>query len=808
MRLKEVTISGFRGFRNTQTLRLDKNAILIKGLNGSGKSSFVEALEWFFFDEISRRKKSLCRSEYVGDFLRNLHCDKTQETSVEVLAEIGEREVRLRKKLLSPEKKEYFIDDSPVEDFSSLGISFAEVHKPILSQVEIKHYVETDPKDRWEETSKILGLGTLSEFRTALQELLNSKKGENRYESSQKVFYGFESELEDFPELQALSVIMTRRPFSKQAFEEELVKNITETYSLKAKPTDEFGQSLDKEVLKLAQRDKNFETIQALIVPDHTIANYPSRLIEDLRQLFDSLKGLRIVKAELYRFLEMGKELIIDSTCPFCLEETLTDEKRRLIDERMKETKGAMELSSDINVKLAKIRQSKDEMIQKFAFFPNIFTMEKIKERISKDPEYTNETERIDVISKQIASSNETFARLTKELDDFINEVELTTQGKTKFHEAKFESKFGVFQKHVAGMEHILTQLRDDVQSLLGTLVSKTPGLSAREKAELNKALLFRRIIDHLDDIKYVGIFENNMDQVSGLIEEVEKFEKSKSEKLLTNLTKQIKGFYARLNPHEEIQFSEIVPAKGKSRRIRIKAVSYGKNMNPVSCFSESHMNCLCLSVYFSQRVLNNPYWKFVMLDDPVQSMDEDHAKNLIRILAELTKQKQVIVLSHNNKFCQDFRDLFYGTDYLFYEFSGYSENGPKIDLKQASFDTYTAIARKYHNGNMEERAIAANNLRKAIERYTLDMLIHKGKMGHGRASDLKLDERLDKIETAKLLTLDEIGEVKAVLNVCDAGSHEPPRREVTPKELLDGIVAMENLASKYLKTSTTHAKA
>ena len=211
-------------------------------------------------------------------------------------------------------------------------------------------------------------------------------------------------------------------------------------------------------------------------------------------------------------------------------------------------------------------------------------------------------------------------------------------------------------------------------------------------------------------------------------------------------------------------------------------------------------MNCLCLSVYFSQRVLNNPYWKFLVLDDPIQTMDENHAKNLIRILIEIAKEKQVIVLSYNTKFCQDFRDLFYGIDYLFYEFSGYSKNGPRIDLKQAPFDTYITVTRKYYDGNMEERAIAANNLRKAIERFTLDMLVRKGKMGSVKASELKLDERLDKIETLKLLTSGEIGEIKAILNVCDAGSHEPPKREVTPTELLDGTVTMENLASKYLK--------
>jgi len=180
--------------------------------------------------------------------------------------------------------------------------------------------------------------------------------------------------------------------------------------------------------------------------------------------------------------------------------------------------------------------------------------------------------------------------------------------------------------------------------------------------------------------------------------------------------------------------------------------------------------------------------------------MDEQHAKNLIRTLVEIAKEKQVIVLSHNAKFCQDFRDLFYGTDYLFYEFSGYSRHGPEIDLKQDPLNTYLTIARERYNGNMEERAITANNIRKAIERFTLDLLVHKGGRGRGKVSGWKLDERLDKIEISKLLTLGEIGEIRAVLNVCDAGSHEPPRREITPGELLDGIVTIENLASKHLK--------
>ena len=800
MRLKEITISGFRGFKDKQTLDLNNNLILVRGGNGSGKSSLVESIEWLFFDEISRKKKSLCRSEYSGDFLRNLHCDEDQETFVELLIEVAGKEIRLKKELVSPEKKTHCVDGSTVDDFSSLGISFADVYKPILSQVEVKHYVETDPKDRWEETNKILGLGVLSELRTDLQELLGSKRALNQYILSQKVHDGIESDLGSLSTLNSLHSKMEKRPFKAQDFENQLIRTITHTYSLSNKSVDELGQIIDAELRKLAQKSQDFEVARILIVPDRSLITYPSRLAEEAKQLFSMIEEFRPFKAELYRFLEIGKDLIHETTCPFCLEKTLTAKKRKQIDARIKENKEAETLLSKINSKIEKTRQSSGEFCTSSSVSLNTYALEKIEERISRNTDYSNETTKIDAIKEQITASTKSVARLKAEMDNLIEDAESISQGRKELDEVRIEREIANVQESASLTEKGLNKLRDDLQSLLTLLVSKTPNLSAQEKVELNKAILFRRMIDHLKDIKYVGIYENNLKKITDLIGEIEKFEKAKSEQLLTDLNEKIKKFYIRLNPNEKTQFSEISPTKGKSRKMQIKAISYGKDMNPVSCFSESHMNCLCLSIYFSQRVLDNPYWNFVVLDDPVQSMDEDHAKNLIRIIDDVRTKKQVIVLSHNAKFCQDFTDLFYGQNYLFYEFSGQSKEGPKINLKQAPFETYIAIAKKYCNGNMEERAIAGNNLRKAIERFTSDMLIHKGKRSHAKVYELNLDERLDKIETNQLLTLKEIGEIKGVLNVCDAASHEPPRTEVTSKELIDGIEVMNALFLEYLK--------
>lgn len=801
MRLKEITISGFRGFKDEQTLNLNNNMILIRGSNGSGKSSLVEAIEWLFFDEISRKKKSLCKSEYSGDFLRNLHCDEDELTFVELLSEIGGKEVRLRKKFLSPEKKEYYINGSLVSDFSSLGISFADVYKPILSQVEVKHYVETDPKDRWEETNKILGLGVLSEFRSALQELQNLKKTEDEYDSSKKIYYGLESELEELPELADLADAIKKRPFSSKTFKHKLIEKINETYLLRARSTNQLSKTLEREFKKLAQKSEDFELITQLMVPDNSLISCPSKLTEEIKKLFSVIRQSKPFRAELYRFLETGKDLIKETTCPFCLEKTLTSEKIKQIDVRIKENKEAETLLSDIRTKLAETKKSVEDFFSRISFSISLSSIEKVRERIEKNADYLNEITKIDLIKEQIVSLNKTLAKFKTDLEVSLELANRLSEGIIESDEKKTSLEILAMEKVADLSEKSLKSLRDDLQSLGSSLLSKVSSLSTQEKADMNRVIIFRRIIDHLDDIKYVGIYENNLNTVSGLIEEIEKFEKTKSKKLLTDLNDKIKDFYAKLNPNEKTQFSELTPTSGKSRRMQIKAISYGKAMNPVSCFSESHMNCLCLSVYFSQRVLNNPYWDFVVLDDPVQSMDEDHGKNLIRILGEVHKSKQVILMSHNANFCRDFTDLFYGQEYLFYEFSGYSAKGPRIDLKYAPFKTYMTIARRYSDGNLEERAISGNNLRKAIERLACDLLIQNGKLSHSKVYEMSLDERLGKIETRALLTLAEIGEIRGVLNVCDASSHEPPGREVTSKELADGIATIENLYSKRLKS-------
>jgi DNA repair exonuclease SbcCD ATPase subunit len=67
-RLIAIELEGFRGFAKRQRLDLDANAVLVRGDNGSGKTSLVDGLLWLFCGELeylAERVRKLRRNEDI-----------------------------------------------------------------------------------------------------------------------------------------------------------------------------------------------------------------------------------------------------------------------------------------------------------------------------------------------------------------------------------------------------------------------------------------------------------------------------------------------------------------------------------------------------------------------------------------------------------------------------------------------------------------------------------------------------------------------------------------------------------------------
>lgn len=85
MRLKSLSICGFRGFNDPQTLDLSDPMVIFEGPNGSGKTSIGEAMEWLLYGRTLKRANTQvlpCREESRSPLCR-------------VLAHLGGDEVEL-----------------------------------------------------------------------------------------------------------------------------------------------------------------------------------------------------------------------------------------------------------------------------------------------------------------------------------------------------------------------------------------------------------------------------------------------------------------------------------------------------------------------------------------------------------------------------------------------------------------------------------------------------------------------------------------------------------------------------------------
>jgi len=118
-----------------------------------------------------------------------------------------------------------------------------------------------------------------------------------------------------------------------------------------------------------------------------------------------------------------------------------------------------------------------------------------------------------------------------------------------------------------------------------------------------------------------------------------------------------------------------------KARRIQIKAKSYDKYLiSAVSSLSESKLNALGLCVSIATNLKGESPFEFLIIDDPIQSWDDEHEVQFINVIRKLVERgRQVILLSHNRKWLDQVRSGCRSINGWFYAITGYTKAGPHI---------------------------------------------------------------------------------------------------------------------------------
>ena len=170
--LGPISVSGFRGIGQQATLDLrpGPGLTLVVGRNGSGKSSFAEALELLLTGE---NKRWSGRTKAWGEGWRNLHAGEKCEIEARLAVEgAGVTTVR---RSWAPDDG---LDDAessvqphrqPKTTLEALGWSTAlDTHRPFLSYNELGSMLDEGPSKLYDAVARVLGLDDLVEADAAL----------------------------------------------------------------------------------------------------------------------------------------------------------------------------------------------------------------------------------------------------------------------------------------------------------------------------------------------------------------------------------------------------------------------------------------------------------------------------------------------------------------------------------------------------------------------------------------------------------------------------------------------------------------
>ena len=795
MRVKEITICGLRGFNKKQTLSLDNNVVLIYGLNGSGKSSLVEALEWLFWGDISRRERSSCKSEYMTNYLRNIHYESKENPFVEVIVILQGQEIKIKKELIGVTGFKYYINDEEAENLSSLNINLEKSAKPILSQGEIKKFVDTEPKDRWEEISKILGIEIFGKFREELMRLSNKFENDPDYKRAKRerdsVLLPVKSYLPKF------SVMVEEEPFDHKEAISLLLSEISEVVSVKLSDIKEAETILDQkqnEILRKVKKPKGLEFLDIHFPFEEAELN---EIIELCYKAKSYIEKLKEVDKNYLKFLELGLTLLQPPKCPFCGEDTLTEEKRKSIQKEVEENKEILKFLEEFEKNLSTLKIKKNVIPKVDSFIKNKSNISKAIDELKKEEIYKLELQQLNKVIEKYPEIEVLRDQALSEIDGILDILSNALSKCEIYDENLLNEKISILDKGLKDLLKMILEVIELVKKVKDSLVSKAREITPEEK---EKYQLFNNLLSLLKKIKYFKItlsYKTKIDLINDTIAKLEKFEKRKAGELLEELSKDIQSYYNKLNPGEPIQFKRIAPTSGIRRQAKLEAEAFGKEINPVTCFSEAHMNSLGLSLYFPQRVDYNPEWGFVMLDDPVQSMDDDHTNQLIDILKEKSETKQIMILTHSSKFREDIETRFGKESLLEYEFTQGDETGPRIELKEGPLKILLRYAQDYAGGIFEERKMAGNNLRQATEKLLAEFLIAKGQ-DRTSVYRLRKEELFRRAKNAGFKE-DDLRDLETVLKYADPASHGHDPKDIKKGDILWGVNKIKELAQRYI---------
>lgn len=712
MRITGITIAGFGGVSGEVDIDLDADVVIVVGANGYGKTTICNAISWAISGKTSGTQGP-----------RNLY-SKSGTTAVELRTDFNGDDVVIARSLENPYETDAKKLRSPLrvrvndetfrgahaevwlrqslsgtdtnEDFATLAQSF--VDSIYLKQESLREFLTgRQDTERFDAVASMVGAGRLREFAEELQS--HKRAWVRAVNQADAALEGDRAKLDDLAtSLSVLEAEITRANAAEatarwQTWCNDVVAlglvaaQEAEGLELSEKALTTLRGALNQERSTIKQDEAVLLAAQAeLSLPlpkgptDAEVIEIESQVAEltDQKETVEhDVQLLRVAVGEadtaLRQASSIREELAsmasillrhVADNCAACGQEVDQEAYRRRLEGIASETENAAlrEASDQQRTEL----QSTEKRLGEIALLLKTVSdrhRTMLEQRASAHAAKQHRESRIEeVLTSFPADQTSVPAEPGNEIQRLT--VELERIARRKSH---------IAQTLEAGREF-------DAAASLDS--SKT----RRDRIEIESKTLQNSLASKEQDV----VDRRHTNEIAtALLDAVKSDAETFVADRLTQLKPLLRQFYAAIDPHPTFRSVEIATRQfgGKHRlapmlrddEVQVDVIEPGETL------STSQANALAVSLFLSFNLGFTPtHVKSLILDDPLQNLDDVHLLGLVDLLRKILPHRQLIVTTHDHAFAsllarklrpvsEDFR-----TTYI--RFTKWDRNGPGIE--------------------------------------------------------------------------------------------------------------------------------
>jgi energy-coupling factor transporter ATP-binding protein EcfA2 len=124
-------------------------------------------------------------------------------------------------------------------------------------------------------------------------------------------------------------------------------------------------------------------------------------------------------------------------------------------------------------------------------------------------------------------------------------------------------------------------------------------------------------------------------------------------------IAQQARDVWAQLRQRSNVSIDDVALAgSGVKRRVEVSVTVDGVEGAALGVMSQGELHALALSLFLPRATLPESPFGFLVLDDPVQSMDPSRVDGLARVLETVAADRQVVVFTHDDRLPEAIRRL------------------------------------------------------------------------------------------------------------------------------------------------------